>query len=57
MVTGRDLTDADRSLLDSKALGILPKGEAVHDALHHWMTRLPRPTPQTASSTRPEASP
>ncbi len=50
---GGDLAEADRSRLTAKALGILPKGEAVHEALHHWMTRLPRLNPQMLSDHHP----
>ncbi|GII22996.1 response regulator [Planosporangium mesophilum] len=47
VVTGRDLGGG---ALDPKALGILPKGEAVLTALHRWMERLPRPSVQPSGS-------
>jgi signal transduction histidine kinase/CheY-like chemotaxis protein len=53
MTTG-DLTDVDRSRLNTRALGILPKGEAVHEALHHWMSHLPRHNAQPTPDSRPE---
>jgi DNA-binding response OmpR family regulator len=56
VLTGPDLSDADRSRLDAKALGILPKGSAVHEALHHWMTKLPRPGAQPTGTGQPEAT-
>jgi signal transduction histidine kinase/DNA-binding response OmpR family regulator len=56
VVTGPDLGDADRGQLDVKALGILPKGEAVLKALHDWMTGLPRPNAQQTGKTGPEAT-
>jgi signal transduction histidine kinase/DNA-binding response OmpR family regulator len=56
VLTGPDLSDADRSRLDAKALGILPKGGAVHEALHHWMTKLPRPGAQPTGTGQPEAT-
>jgi signal transduction histidine kinase/DNA-binding response OmpR family regulator len=57
VVTGVDLSDADRSRLHAtKALGILPKGEALIKALHHWMTRLPRPHAQPTGDTGPEGT-
>jgi signal transduction histidine kinase/CheY-like chemotaxis protein len=55
VVTGSELSDADRSRLHAtKALGILPKGEALLKALHHWMTGLPRPSAQPEGTTGPE---
>ncbi|HEV7898138.1 MAG TPA: response regulator [Planosporangium sp.] len=49
VVTGSSLGDGGS--LDPKALGILPKGDAVLKALHHWMTTLPRPSAQPAGTT------
>jgi DNA-binding response OmpR family regulator len=57
MVTGADLSDADRTRVGAKALGILPKGDAVHDALHHWMSQLPRPGTEAAGSQRGTQTP
>jgi DNA-binding response OmpR family regulator/two-component sensor histidine kinase len=55
VVTGPELSDTDRSRLHAtKVLGILPKGEALIKALHHWMTQLPRPSAQPRGETRPE---
>jgi DNA-binding response OmpR family regulator len=55
VVTGSELSDTDRSRLHAtKVLGILPKGEALIKALHHWMTRLPRPSAQSRGKTGPE---
>jgi CheY-like chemotaxis protein len=51
VVTGSSLVDADQGDLDTKALGILPKGEALLKALHHWMTKLPRPSAEQAGNT------
>jgi CheY-like chemotaxis protein len=47
VVTGPDLGGG---ALDPKALGVLPKGEAVLTALHRWMARLPRPSAQPSGT-------
>ncbi|GAA1819678.1 response regulator [Planosporangium flavigriseum] len=58
VVTGPDSSDTGRSGLHAtKALGILPKSEGLIKALHHWMTRLPRPGAETRGNTGPEGTP
>jgi hypothetical protein len=47
---------ADRDRLDAGALGILPECEAVNEALHHWMTHLPRPAARATTTIGPEAT-
>jgi CheY-like chemotaxis protein len=58
VVTGPDLSDTDRSRLQAtKALGILPKSEALIKALHQWMTKSPRAHAQPKGNSGPEDTP
>jgi signal transduction histidine kinase/DNA-binding response OmpR family regulator len=51
------MSEDDRSGLHvTKAVGILPRSEALIKALHHWMTRLPRPSAEPKGNNGPEGT-
>ena len=52
VVTAHDLTEADKKRLNGKILGVVHKGEALHDGLHRWLTRA---IPQTNPADHPKA--
>jgi len=43
VVTAQDVTNADRSLLDGKVIGVLPKDGGVHDELRAYLSRISGP--------------
>jgi signal transduction histidine kinase/CheY-like chemotaxis protein len=43
VVTAQDVTNADRSRLDGKVIGVLPKDGGVHDELRAYLSRISGP--------------
>jgi signal transduction histidine kinase/CheY-like chemotaxis protein len=56
VVTAQDVTNADRSRLDGKVIGVLPKDGGIHDELRAYVSRLSGPLtvpePDHAESSR-----
>jgi hypothetical protein len=42
-VTAQDVTNADRSRLDGKVIGVLPKDGGIHDGLRAYVSRISGP--------------
>jgi len=43
VVTAQDVTTADRTRLDGKVIGVLPKDGGVHDELRAYLSRISGP--------------
>jgi signal transduction histidine kinase/CheY-like chemotaxis protein len=49
VMTAHDLTGSDRSRLDGKVIGVLPKGDGVQDELRAYLSRISRVTADAES--------
>ncbi len=54
VITAHELTEADKTRLNGKILGVIRKGDALQDGLLDWLALTIRGAPALAGSTRPD---
>jgi signal transduction histidine kinase/CheY-like chemotaxis protein len=56
LVTAHDLSGSDRSRLDGKVIGVLPKGTGVHEELREYLDRISGRLTEPGARSHPELS-